>query len=440
MTHRHSLFLIIFLLFGGLFFLPCSAQVPAFPGAEGFGRMAQGGRGGCVIEVTNLHDSGPGSFREACNAPGPRTIVFKISGTIDLMTPLEVREPNLTIAGQTAPGDGICLKRSEFKVYTHDVIVRYLRSRPGNVSGKEMDAMGIGENAHDVIFDHCSATWSVDECLSPSGRVSNITVQWCVIGESLNKSVHHKGAHGYGSLVRAIGGVTLHHNLWLKNIARNPRLGDCYGRPPWPTFDVRNNVIYNWGEVCSGMTGDHLSANYVANYLRPGLNSSVYPPIVLTDTADVHYFIAGNVVEGRSEQTRTAAAMFRKGRGHCTFVDSAFAAPPVKTTTAEQALEEVLARVGAVLPKRDGVDTRLIREVETGTGHIIDSQDEVGGWPELKSVPAPIDTDHDGLPDAWEQLHGLNPNDPMDSNKKNSEGYTMLEKYLNDLTGANTNK
>ncbi len=347
----------------------------AFPGAEGFGAHARGGHGGRTFEVTTLNDSGPGSFRAACDASGPRVVVFRVAGVIDLATPINVTEPYLTVLGQTAPGEGICLKRSEFSVRTHDVIVRFLRSRPGDISGKEMDAMNIGGEAHDVIFDHCSATWSVDEALSPSGAISNITVQWCLIGEALNHSVHSKGAHGYGSLVRAVGGVTLHHNLWLHNIERNPRLGDNYGRGTAPVFDVRNNVMYDWGKICSGLTGDDLSANYVANYLRPGPNSSERAPIVLTPTAHVRYYVAGNVVEGRESMP-----MFSDPE-RVTAVDAPFEAPPVKTTSAGEAYRDVLAHVGAVCPVRDPVDSRLIREVEDRTGRIIDSQNDVGGWP-----------------------------------------------------------
>jgi hypothetical protein len=348
---------------------------PAFPGAEGFGANARGGRGGRTIEVTNLNDSGPGSFRAACQAAGPRIVVFRVAGVIDLATPLNVTEPYLTVLGQTAPGEGICLKRSEFSVRTHDVIVRFLRSRPGDISGRDMDAMNIAGNAHDVIFDHCSATWSVDEALSPSGAISNITVQWCLIGEALNRSVHSKGAHGYGSLVRAVGGVTLHHNLWLHNIERNPRLGDNYGRGTAPTFDVRNNVMYDWGKICSGLTGDDLSANYVANYLRPGPDSSDRSPIVLTPAAHVRYYLADNVVEGPA-----SSPMFSDPQ-RVTVVNAPFPAPIVKTTTAEEAYRDVLAHVGAVCPARDSVDARLIHQVETRSGRIIDSQNDVGGWP-----------------------------------------------------------
>jgi pectate lyase len=233
MTFRQLLLLVTSVFCTVLVCSLCSAQVSAFPGAEGLGRLAQGGRGGRVIEVTNLNDPGPGSFRAACIAKEPRTVIFCVSGTIDLQTPIVIENPFITIAGQTAPGGGICLKRSALIVETHDAVIRFLRSRPGNLFGDQMDAISIEGESHHVLIDHCSATWSVDECLSPSGRVSNITVQWCLIGESLNRSVHKKGAHGYGSLVRAIGGVTLHHNLWLKNIARNPRLGGKRGIPSW---------------------------------------------------------------------------------------------------------------------------------------------------------------------------------------------------------------
>ncbi|RPI04731.1 MAG: pectate lyase [Ignavibacteriae bacterium] len=414
------------------------SQPLAFPGAEGYGRFALGGRGGKVIEVTNLNDAGPGSFRQACNVKGPRVIIFKISGTIDLQKPVTIREPYVTIAGQTAPGDGICLKRSSLDIEAHNVIVRYIRSRPGNLYGSQMDAITIGGDAHDVIIDHCSATWSVDECLSPSGGISSITVQWCLIGEALNKSVHKKGAHGFGSLVRANGGVTLHHNLWLKNNARNPRLGDNYGKLPWPTFDVRNNVIYNWGNICSGMTGDRLNANYVSNYLRPGPQSSAYPPIVLTKTARVTFYLHGNVVEGRPEQTIIPLALFRssngKIQGEVTIVDTPTVVSTVATTSAEVAYRDVLAHVGAVCPQRDAVDSRLIHEVTEGIGRIIDSQDEVGGWPELKSLAAPGDSDHDGITDEWEKSNGLNPLDSNDGAIYTlSKDYTNIEMYLESL-------
>src|SRR3954471_20227850 len=189
-----------------------STGIPAFPGAEGFGARTTGGRGGAVYEVTTLDDAGPGSLRDAL-AAGNRTVVFRVSGTIDLKTPLVVSRPNITIAGQTAPGDGICLRRQPFSVRTHDVVVRHLRSRLGDEPGLQADCITLDHGARDVILDHCSATWSIDEALSFAGDVTGITVQWCLIGEALNRSKHPKGPHGYGSLARSNGQVTLHHNL-----------------------------------------------------------------------------------------------------------------------------------------------------------------------------------------------------------------------------------
>jgi hypothetical protein len=418
--------------------LAASDSLPSFPGAEGFGAATPGGRGGRVIVVDNLNDSGPGSLRAACLAKGPRIIVFRASGIIDLKTPVVVREPYLTLAGQTAPGDGICLRGSGLVIQSHDVVVRFLRSRPGDLSGKEVDGISIGGDARRVILDHCSASWSVDEALSPSGAIADVTVQWCVIAEALNRSVHSKGAHGYGSLVRAAGGVTLHHNLWAHNAARNPRLGDNYGRPPWPVFDVRNNVIYDWGGVASGQTGDRLSANYVANYLRPGPSSSLRPPIVLTQTAAVQYFVEGNIVEGRPQFMKDAAAMFTpaesNGRRLFMLASRPFDTPAVRTTSAEEAFREVLARAGAVCPARDAVDERIISQVRSRTGRLIDSQKDVGGWPAYRTAEPPPDTDQDGMPDDWERARGLNPRDPADSAKdRDSDGYTNLEEYLNYL-------
>jgi pectate lyase len=415
------------------------SALPAFPGAEGYGAYTPGGRGGKVFVVTNLNDSGPGSFREACEAEGARTVVFNVSGVIDLQTPLIITHPYITIAGQTAPGDGICLKRRELMIVTHDVIVRYIRARPGDIAGVELDAISVGKNAHDVIIDHCSASWSVDECLSPSGAIYNVTVQWCLIGQSLQKSVHKKGAHGFGSLVRGVGGISLHHNLWLNNTARNPRLGDNYNQPPWPTIDVRNNVMYNWSQMASGMTGGNISVNYIANYLRPGPNSSSRAPIILTSTSKVKFYLEANIVEGRPQFTKTPDDMFEANVDTTVklyeIVNNPFVTAPVKTTSAEVAYKDVLAKVGAARPVRDSIDTWLIRQVRNNTGKMIDSQNEIGGWPVYASVHPRTDSDADGIPDTWEKAHGLNPRDPKDSVKpaKGNQGYTNIEVYMNQL-------
>jgi beta-xylosidase/pectate lyase len=419
--------------------VPPPPPLPAFPGAEGFGALTPGGRGGRVFVVSNLGDAGPGSFREAVTARGPRIVVFAVGGLITLQSPITIEEPFLTVAGQTAPGDGICIRGHVVSVKTHDVVVRYLRFRLGDLQEAEEDSFDIVGDAHDVIVDHCSATWSVDENLSPSGGIRNITVQWCLVAEALNQSVHSKGAHGYGSLARASGGVTLHHNLWAHNLARNPRLGDNYGKPPFPVFDVRNNVIYDYGEMASGMTGDRLSVNYVNNYVRPGPSSDrARGIIVFTDTAEAGYFVQGNVVEGHDDWTADNAKLFdrveRDGKRLVTVAPAPFEAPAVKTTSAQQALADVLAGVGAVLPRRDAVDARIVQSVERRQGAIIDSQAQVGGWPEYRAGQAPIDRDRDGMPDSWERTHGLNPLDGADASRlKGPAGYTNIEVYLNEL-------
>ena len=294
-----------------------------------------------------------------------------------------IREPFVTIDGSTAPGGGVCIRGDEVSIRTHDVIVRHLRFRPGDIAGREVDALNVMDDSHHVLIDHVSASWAVDENLSASGGIHDVTIQWSIIAEGLNRSVHAKGAHGYGSLVRAVGGVTLHHNLWAHNDSRNPRLGDNDGNGPFPVFDVRNNVIYDFGAIASGMTGDRLSANYVNNYIRPGPSSrGARGVIVLTDTAQASFYVEGNVIDGRDGTTDRA--LFDRteleGRSLVTLVDRPFPAPPVPTTAAAVALKEVLAGAGATRPRRDEVDTRLVREVEQRGGRIIDSQKDVGGW------------------------------------------------------------
>ena len=284
-----------------------AATVPAFPGAEGFGAGSLGGRGGKVLFVTNLSDSGPGSLRAAVEAEGPRTVVFRISGTIVLNKTLAIKKSHITIAGQTAPGDGICLKDYGLSVAADHVIVRYIRCRPGDNTGGEPDAISISKG-YDIIVDHCSASWSVDETLSASASsgLGNVTVQWCIISESLNESTHQKGAHGYASLIRGGwgNGCTYHHNLFAHHRGRLPRPGN-YNDGSDDTegfiFDFRNNVIYNWGGNYAGYNADGSNGtnsitkmNFVGNYYQRGVNSS------------------GNLAF--SESTRAAKAWFE---GNC---------------------------------------------------------------------------------------------------------------------------
>ena len=389
--------------------------------------------------MTNLDDAGPGSLRAACEAEGPRIVIFRISGLISLASAIVVQNPFLTIAGQTAPGDGICLRNFPFVVATHDVVVRYLRSRLGDLSGQESDCITLGSGASNAVLDHCSATWSVDEALSLAGNVSNVTVQWCLIAEALNHSIHKKGAHGYGSLARANGSISLHHNLWAHNDARNPRLGDNYGKPPYPTFDVRNNVIYDYGAICSGLTQGVLKVNYVANYIRPGPSSKASRPIRIGGPSDLLFYIRDNYFEGNNSLTEDNSLFFDRveidGKRQVHTSAELFPVPPVRTLSAREAYEAVLAKVGASLPKRDSVDARIVDEVRHRAGSIIDSQKQVGGWPVYRSARPPADSDNDGMPDAWEVAHGLNPRDPRDATlDRNGDGYTNIEEYLNSLT------
>jgi pectate lyase len=412
------------------------SSIPAFPGAEGFGATTPGGRGGKVIAVTNLSDDGPGSFRAACEAEGPRIVIFRVSGLITLTRKLIIKNPYITIAGQTAPGDGICLRNFTFVIATHDVVVRYLRSRLGDLTAQEDDSITLAAGARDVVVDHCSATWSIDENLSLAGDVSNVTVQWCLIAEGLNHSKHSKGEHGYGSLSRANGPVTWHHNLWAHNTSRNPRLGDNYGRPPYPTFDVRNNVIYDYGEIASGLTQGVLKVNYVGNYIRPGPSSKPTTPIHIGGPSDLSFYIKDNVFDGNSALTADNSRFFDpveiEGKRQVQTVNQPFTAPEVKTTSAAGALAAVLATAGASLPRRDPVDAQIVADVRGRGGSIIDSQQQVGAWPELKSAAAPKDSDGDGMPDVWERRYGLNPLNAADASLDDDhDGYTNIEEYLN---------
>jgi hypothetical protein len=414
------------------------ADLPAFPGAEGFGATTPGGRGGKVLFVTHLGDSGPGSLRAACEAEGPRIVVFRTAGLIRLEKPIVVKYPFLTLAGQSAPGDGICLRDYPFQVATHDVVIRFLRSRLGDVVGRPEDCIDVLHGSSKVVVDHCSATWSLDECLSLSGNVSDVTVQWCLIGEALDRSKHPKGAHGYGSLMRANGPISLHHNLWVHNRSRNPRLGDNYNKPPYPSFDFRNNVIYDFGHTCSGLTQGVFPVNYVANTILPGPSSSARTAITVGGPSDLTFFVQGNVMDGRDLPASDTARLFSRmeidGTRQVRIVDSPFVAPQVKTLPAGEAFDAVLATVGASLPVRDSVDSRIVSEVRTRKGSIIDSQTQVGGWPEYRSGDPAKDSDGDGMPDAWETAHGLNPNDPADAGlDRNGDGYTHVEEYLNSL-------
>jgi len=417
-------------------------RVPAFPGAEGFGMLSAGGRGGRVIFVTNLEDyipgkdaPIPGSYRAACEASGPRIIIFRVGGIIKLKENLTISESCLTIAGQTAPGDGICIANYNTFVAAHDVVIRHLRLRAGDLSQQEVDGMEIQSGSYNVIVDHCSASWGIDETLSIAGEnISNITIQWCFITESLNRSFHSKGKHGYGSLVRLDGNITMHHNLYAHHNSRCPRLG-TYGLDPGALADFRNNVIYDWLKKAGYTMDDPVRVNYIANYGKPG-PSNARRDVLFRIGPRCRIYLRDNVFHDNGVIRRDDWSFMDWNdspfdREACKMKEP-FLAAPVQTETAEQAYERVLAGAGATLPKRDIVDQRIVEQVRNGTGKIINSQIEVGAWPEYKNGPAPKDTDSDGMPDEWEIRYGFNPNDPADANlDKDGEGYTNIEEFLN---------
>jgi len=429
------------------------SQVPAFPGAEGFGAITTGGRGGKVIHVTNLNDSGAGSLRAAVQASGARTVVFRVSGTISLNSRLQIYNDHITIAGQTAPGDGICIKNFPLQVEANNVIIRYIRSRLGDQSGSQDDAMN-GRNREKIILDHCSMSWSVDECASFYDN-RNFTLQYCILSESMYHSIHDKGNHGYGGIWGGQG-ASFHHNLLAHHTSRNPRFnGSRYsGEPTLEKVDHRNNVIYNWGfnSCYGGEAGNH---NMVANYYKPGpaTGFSVRDRILNPDENDNgygYYYIAGNVTHGSAATTednwRGVDGVSQDTKEQIRLAES-IEAPDLTPHTAYEAFEHVISRAGAVLPARDATDARIVYETLKGTAQyggnygasagIIDSQQTVGGWVSLKSEDPPEDTDMDGMPDQWEDDMGLDKNDPADRNGDlNGNGYTNLEDYLNGLVDA----
>ncbi|MFC2186240.1 pectate lyase [Fulvivirgaceae bacterium LMO-SS25] len=409
----------------------------AFPGAEGFGKYTTGGRGGEVYVITNLEDDGPGSLREAIRKKHPRTIVFAVSGEIRLKSSLDINYGDLTIAGQSAPGEGITLRDYPMKIKGDNVIVRYMRFRLGDVSQTEDDAISSIRNTN-IIIDHCSMSWGTDESGSFYDN-ENFTLQWCILSESLNQSVHAKGEHGYGGIW---GGkkATFHHNLLAHHNSRNPRFnGARYHKlPAEELVDFRNNVIYNWRGNSSygGEEGQH---NMINNYYKPGPATKSNKTRILEPYEPFgKFFVKGNFVEGAENVTSNNLLGVKDAE--TAIVNEPFRVADVETHTAENALLEVLSHAGAS-HFRDKIDARIIEETRTGKATngklgdgIIDSQEEVGGWLTITSTEAPLDSDGDGIPDAWEKANKLNPNDPSDAVLFTlDKNYTNIEVYLNSL-------
>lgn len=406
----------------------------AFPSAEGWGRHAAGGRGGRVIYVDNLNDSGPGSLRDAVEQRGARTVVFSVSGTIALLSPLRITNDSLTIAGQTAPGDGICLRDCPLSVSASDVIIRYIRVRVGDKFAHDYDAVTGGRyGQHDVIIDHVSASWSIDECFSLY-KVSALTVQWCMMTHSLAQSRHTKGAHGFGGIWGGLN-ATWHHNLLADHTSRNPRFASVEGTK---NVDYRNNVVWNYGFKAAYGGGRYGEINFVGNYYKPGPASEHHRFLDVADDGTGLYYLAGNVMEGDAAVTAdNRLGVGGKGNPSDCLVGHPFEFMPIHSQRAEEAYALVLDSAGCSR-RRDSYDRAVIEEVRTGrpafssTG-IVNSPDECGGWPVLRSTPPPADTDRDGMADSWERSRGLTVGRDDSAGYELSGEYTNLEVYLESL-------
>jgi hypothetical protein len=473
------------------------SKVPAFPGAEGGGKYSFGGRGGKVYVVTNLADSGPGTYREACEAVGPRIVVFNVAGIIHLEKPVFIEAPYITIDGHTAPGDGICIAGETTFMDAHDIVVRYMRFRRGNTSVFDRQSGLCGNPVGNIIIDHCSGSWGNDQTLDtyrhmyqpPTGGPAlklptvNDTIQWCIVYEGLNLYNHAFGGDWGGR------NSSFHHNLFACNTGRNPSVAMSFD------FNFVNNVLFNWRHRTVDGGDANSRFNFINNYYKPGpatLDNPVRfrilePAQSWSKTNRVSRwgkaYVSGNVVEGYPAVTADnwdggvqfnkapdadASGDIAKGLINDTNlsqeiiakvrVDKPFPMAPLTIQNAGDAYKSVLADAGATLPVRDSVDQRAVRE--TSTGHvwsegkeftpphmeglakndvgtagngIITDVSQVGGYPEYKGEPVK-DLCADGIPLSWKEAYHLNTNDPnLAQADLQGDGYTVMDKYLNGL-------
>jgi len=451
---------------GGSTTFPEFTELKAFPTAEGYGRYSKGGRGGKVVEVTNLNDSGAGSLRAAIEMTGARTIVFNVSGVIALKSKLlitgSLNNSVVTVAGQTAPGKGIAIRNFAFGMTGGaDVIIRFVRLKVGGYSMTAMDGMGMS-SADNTIYDHCSISWTIDEAFS-SRSAHNITLQRTLISECLNDSYHyddstpdHTGTQPHGFAASISGNIgSFHHNLLAHCAGRNWSLagGLVHGTLNYDgAVDIRNNVVYNW-QYRTTDGGAH-QVNFVNNYYKPGPATTFFYALNAQNDGFMggqYYYFVGNVMPGHFDESSQDKGREATGqaRDYNPWVTTPFFVQNVTTQSAGDAYTNVLANVGANVPVLDDHDKRVIQETRDGTTHykgsktglagLPDTENDVGGYESYPTTTraADWDTDHDGMPDVWEKAHGLNPSDASDGNKTTFSkiGYTNLEMYLNELAG-----
>ena len=428
--------------------LPERAGIPVFPGAEGFGTDTIAGRGGVVLEVTSLADHGPGTLRSALEHPNPRTIIFKVGGYIDLEQPLFISHPFVTIAGQSAPGNGITIRNAGLIILSHDVLVQHVRIRPGNtgdVNAETNDAVeilgrhGDADGAYNVVLDHVSASWSEDETISVWYGAHDITISWSIISEGLLESRHPKGTHSAGLLIGdSAWNVSVHHNLMAHNDIRNPLI------PDGGTHDLVNNVIYNWGVLAMEVVDQDSNSflNIVGNSFIPGPSTRSFYEVMINEEAGVpKLFVSGNIGPQRPDEASEDWDSVKYGWDDSPAEaprvyrsSEAWPAPEVTASSAAEATLQVLEHAGATLPLRGPIDVRIVSEVRSKTGRIINSPRDVGGYPQLRAGLAEADSDHDGMPDSWERENMLDPGDPADAGGDvDGDGYSNLEEYLHAL-------
>ena len=423
------------------------SQIPSFPGAEGYGTFTKGGRGGKVIKVTNLNDHGSGSFREAVRTEGPRIIVFTVGGTINLETEISLSNPYITIAGQTAPGGGICIRGETLRIRTHDIIIRHIRFRPGEIDfgptnqWDNIDALSIS-NGYNIVIDHCSLSWAVDENMDIWHNSYNITIQNSIIAEALNKSKHPKGPHGMGLLIGSEAtNISLHHNIFAHNNDRNPHIN---GKS---AVDIRNNVIYNPGGIATDIRANQKQAiNYINNYVIEGPNTKIPGDIFIRNLKNhqPRIFISGNIgINGNFKETYSLddskSSLVRDKSFLARFkLDNEIPSPKIRTLPTVEVLDHVLNNAGALLPKRDPVDRKIVDDILKRKGRIINSKVDQLAWPPLDPGLPFADDDNDGMPNHWEDQYNLNKLLDDSSDDPDLDGYTNIEEFINKTDPLNS--